>query len=198
MEVKTVDLHFDTKTTPKNFNEAVTYMQHVTGCWFEFDAADGMYKCKEFSPTIPLGPDKRFTHGHFFDTQGKRSMLIAAYKPHGFLKTFDQLIDDNLNIQWCPEQHHFVVVVEGTAYKLRSSGTMYVPLAEERVAARLRAGEGVVWSADFSRAWMSKKGMPIGEVSLAEALEISEELSLPVPPEVQVGRVDQAQYAWIL
>ena len=64
------------------------------------------------------------------------------------------------------------------------------PTAEERVAARVRAGEGVVWSADFSRAWMSKKGMPIGEVSVAEALEISEELSLPVPPEVQVGRVD--------
>ena len=34
------------------------------------------------------------------------------------------------------------------------------PTAEERLEERKRRGEGVVWSADFSRVWMSTKGPP--------------------------------------
>jgi len=51
---------------------------------------------------------------------------------------------------------------------------------EERVA----AGEGVVWSADFSRAWKASNGFPSYELSVAEAKELLEELSLPIPAEV--------------
>ena len=34
------------------------------------------------------------------------------------------------------------------------------PTEEERLEERKRAGEGVVWSADFSRVWMATKGPP--------------------------------------
>ena len=34
------------------------------------------------------------------------------------------------------------------------------PTAEEQLEQRKRRGEGVVWSADFSRVWMSTKGPP--------------------------------------
>ena len=34
------------------------------------------------------------------------------------------------------------------------------PTEEERLEQRKRKGEGVVWSADFSRVWMSTKGAP--------------------------------------
>ena len=54
---------------------------------------------------------------------------------------------------------------------------------EERVA----AGEGVVWSGDFSRAWRATNGFPNTELSVAEAKELLEELSLPIPPEVGGG-----------
>ena len=54
---------------------------------------------------------------------------------------------------------------------------------EERVA----AGEGVVWSADYSRAWKAKNGFPSTELSIAEAKELLEELSLPVPPQAGGG-----------
>ena len=54
---------------------------------------------------------------------------------------------------------------------------------EERVA----AGEGVVWSADFSRAWKATNGFPSYELSVAEAKDLLEELSLPIPPEVGGG-----------
>merc|ERR1712086_923639 len=50
---------------------------------------------------------------------------------------------------------------------------------------------GVVWSADFSRVWMATKGMPQGEITVAEALEISEELSIPIPAEVEATLVHQ-------
>ena len=56
---------------------------------------------------------------------------------------------------------------------------------EDRIAARIAAGEGVVWSADYSRAWKSKKGMPQDEVSVQEGKRLSEELSIPIPTEVK-------------
>ena len=74
--------------------------------------------------------------------------------------------------------------------ELKKSLINAAPTAEERVAARVRAGEGVVWSADFSRVWMATKGMPQGEITVAEALEISEELSIPIPAEVEARLVD--------
>ena len=54
---------------------------------------------------------------------------------------------------------------------------------EERIEERKRAGEGVVWSADYSRAWRAKKGMPQDEISLEEARMIATELSIPIPGE---------------
>lgn len=60
------------------------------------------------------------------------------------------------------------------------------PMTEdEEREARLAAGEGVVWSADYSRAWLAKKGMPQGEVSLDEAKQICSELRIPLPEQVQ-------------
>ena len=56
---------------------------------------------------------------------------------------------------------------------------------EERVA----AGEGVVWSGDYSRAWRAKNGFPSTELSVAEAKELLNELSLPIPPEVGGGNL---------
>ena len=58
------------------------------------------------------------------------------------------------------------------------------PTAEEKLASRKAAGEGVVWSADYTRAWRSTKGMPQGEISLEEAKRIALELSIPMPAEV--------------
>ena len=51
-------------------------------------------------------------------------------------------------------------------------------------AERVAAGEGVVWSASYTRAWRAKNGMPQDELSVEEAKELSEELSIPIPPEV--------------
>ena len=47
------------------------------------------------------------------------------------------------------------------------------------------SGEGVLWSIDFSRAWRSKNDMPQEELTVAEAKQLCEELSIPIPPEVQ-------------
>ena len=49
---------------------------------------------------------------------------------------------------------------------------------------QIAAGEGVLFSADYSRAWRSKKQMPQDEISLEEAKEILAELGLPIPEEV--------------
>ena len=133
MEVTTVDLHFDTKTTAANFNSDVTYKQHLVGCLFE--QAGGTYECK--TGKFPLGPDMNFKNGHFYDTQGTGSKFIPVAKPN--LTPFEKFIDGNLKIQWCPEQDWFVVVVAGpdgpVPYKLQSSGPMYVPMAEARAFA---------------------------------------------------------------
>ena len=133
MEVTTVDLQFDTKTTAANFDSDVTYKQHLVGCLFE--QAGGTYECK--TGKFPLGPDMTFTNGHFYDTSGAGSKFIPVDKPN--LNPFEKFIDDNLKIQWCPEQHWFVVVVAGpdgpVPYKLQSSGPMYVPVAEAAFAA---------------------------------------------------------------
>ena len=43
---------------------------------------------------------------------------------------------------------------------LRKTLINAAPTAEERLEERKRRGEGVVWSADFSRVWMSTKGTP--------------------------------------
>jgi peptidyl-prolyl cis-trans isomerase C len=59
------------------------------------------------------------------------------------------------------------------------------PTEEERIAARIKAGEGVVWSADYSRAWRSKNGMPQEELSVEEGMQVSDELSIPIPAEVE-------------
>ena len=56
---------------------------------------------------------------------------------------------------------------------------------EERIAQRIRDGEGVVWSGDYSRAWRSKNDMPQDELSIEEAKRISAELSIPLPAEVE-------------
>lgn len=59
------------------------------------------------------------------------------------------------------------------------------PLTEEEIIAkRIKAGEGVVWSADYSRAWRSKKGMPQDELSMEEAKQIAQELGVEIPKEV--------------
>ena len=55
---------------------------------------------------------------------------------------------------------------------------------EEEIAARLKAGEGVVWSADYSRIWRSKNGMPQEELTLEEGRLLAEELSIPLPAEL--------------
>ena len=132
MEVTTVDLQFDTKTTAANFDSDVTYKQHLVGCLFE--QAGGTYECK--TGKFPLGPDMTFTNGRFYDTSGTGSKFIPVDKPN--LNPFEKFIDDNLKIQWCPEQHWFVVVVAGpdgpVPYKLQSSGPMYAPVAEAALA----------------------------------------------------------------
>ena len=56
---------------------------------------------------------------------------------------------------------------------------------EEQIAQRIADGEGVVWSADYSRAWRSKKDMPQDELSVEEAIELSALLSVPLPAEVE-------------
>ena len=58
------------------------------------------------------------------------------------------------------------------------------PTEEELIEERKRAGEGVLWSAGYGRAWRSKNGMPQDEISVEEAKRISVELSIPIPDEV--------------
>ena len=55
---------------------------------------------------------------------------------------------------------------------------------EELIAERLRAGEGVLWSTDYSRAWRGKNDMPQDELTLDEAKGLCKELGIPIPPEV--------------
>ena len=99
MEVTTVDLHFDTKTTAANFNSDVTYKQHLIGCLFE--QAGDTYECK--TGKFPLGPDMTFTNGHFYDTSGTGSKFIPVDKRN--LNPFEKFIDDNLKIQWLELVH---------------------------------------------------------------------------------------------
>ena len=54
---------------------------------------------------------------------------------------------------------------------------------EEKIAARIKAGEGVVWSADYSRCWRSMNKMPQNELSLEEGKELAELLDVEIPPE---------------
>ena len=62
------------------------------------------------------------------------------------------------------------------------------PLTEaELIAERIRDGEGVLWSAGYGRAWRSKKGMPQDEITVEEAKRLSEELSIPIPAEVDAA-----------
>ena len=61
------------------------------------------------------------------------------------------------------------------------------PTDEERIAQRIQAGEGVLWSVDGSRAWRSKNGMPQDEISLEEGKRIALELSIALPPEVEAA-----------
>ena len=53
------------------------------------------------------------------------------------------------------------------------------PTPEERKA----SGEGVVWSADYSRCWRSMNQMPQNELSLEEGKELAELLDVEIPPE---------------
>jgi len=136
MEVTTVDLHFHTKTTAANFKSDVTYTQHLVGCLFE--QAGGTYECK--TGKFLLGPDMTFTNGHFYDASGMGSKFIPVDKPN--LNPLEKFINDNLKIDWCPEQQWFVVVVAGpdgpVPYKLQSSGPMY---AEERRGVSAEEGD---------------------------------------------------------
>jgi hypothetical protein len=80
------------------------------------------------------------------------------------------------------------------------------PTEEERIAARIRAenrekerknqeiaqrirdGEGVIWSADYSRAWRGKDDIPGEEISVKEAKNICRELGLEIPPEADEAK----------
>ena len=49
------------------------------------------------------------------------------------------------------------------------------------IAQRIRDGEGVIWSADYSRAWRGKDDIPGEEISVKEAKNICRELGLEIP-----------------
>ena len=58
----------------------------------------------------------------------------------------------------------------------------FMPKTEEEILAeRIKRGEGVVWSADASRAWRAINGMPRDEISLEESKQLAAELSIPLP-----------------
>ncbi|EOD17158.1 hypothetical protein EMIHUDRAFT_470320 [Emiliania huxleyi CCMP1516] len=71
------------------------------------------------------------------------------------------------------------------ALKSGLAGLVKEQTEEERLAERIRSGEGVVWSCDYSRAWRAVKGMPQDELSLVESVELARELSAPIPNEVE-------------
>mmetsp|Transcript_45307 Transcript_45307/g.148578 ORF Transcript_45307/g.148578 Transcript_45307/m.148578 type:complete len:420 (-) Transcript_45307:98-1357(-) len=71
------------------------------------------------------------------------------------------------------------------ALKSGLAGLVKEQTEEERLAERIRSGEGVVWSCDYSRAWRAVKGMPQDELSLVESVELARELSTPIPNEVE-------------
>jgi len=71
------------------------------------------------------------------------------------------------------------------ALKSGLAGLVEEQTEEERLAERIRSGEGVVWSCDYSRAWRAVKGMPQDELSLVESVELARELSVPIPDEVE-------------
>ena len=128
VEVKTVDLIFETKPTAQNFKAPVTYTQDLTGCLFEYDSTTGTYECKNNSPTIPLGPSIPYTDGRFIDSPSSGSKFMPIGEPSGPMMKFEEFINNALDITWCPKQNWFVVKVEGpegaVAYKLKSLGPM--------------------------------------------------------------------------
>ena len=137
VEVKTVDIHFDTKTTAENFDDDVSYSILIKGCLFVLDPSDMKFKCMPHSPKFnfkskDVTGGKDFTHGHFMDF-ASTSKFTPVYQAHG-IHPIDAFINKALDITWCPTQGWFVVLVEGPdgikhPYKLHKAGTVYASVA---------------------------------------------------------------------
>jgi hypothetical protein len=67
---------------------------------------------------MPLPPDMTYTTGHFHNSTGTGSKFLPIHHPKN---DFERFIDDTLRIQWCPNEKHFVVMIEGVPYQLISA-----------------------------------------------------------------------------
>jgi hypothetical protein len=59
-----------------------------------------------------------YTTGHFHNSTGTGSKFLPIHHPKN---DFERFIDDTLRIQWCPNEKHFVVMIEGVPYQLISA-----------------------------------------------------------------------------
>ena len=52
------------------------------------------------------------------NSTGTGSKFLPIHHPKN---DFERFIDDTLRIQWCPNEKHFVVMIEGVPYQLISA-----------------------------------------------------------------------------